>query len=47
MAQLHDQFGSALDDPAVRTRLTLALCWGMPNAPASHLLVQNRRRHAG
>jgi hypothetical protein len=28
MAQLHELFGPALDDPAVRARLTLALAWG-------------------
>src|SRR5262245_5191304 len=28
MAQLHDLFGSALDDPATRARLSLALAWG-------------------
>src|SRR4051794_6848105 len=28
MTQLHDAFGPALDDPATRTRLTLALAWG-------------------
>jgi hypothetical protein len=27
MAQLHDLFGEALDDPATRARLTLALAW--------------------
>jgi DNA-binding PucR family transcriptional regulator len=33
MTQLHDLFGSALDDPAVRSRLTLALAWGTAAAP--------------
>ncbi len=30
MTQLHDLFGPALDDPAARARLTLALAWGPP-----------------
>jgi PucR C-terminal helix-turn-helix domain len=30
MTQLHDLFGPALDDPATRARLTLALAWGPP-----------------
>jgi hypothetical protein len=30
MTQLHDLFGPALDDPASRARLTLALAWGSP-----------------
>ena len=30
MTQLHDLFGPALDDPAIRARLTLALAWGPP-----------------
>ncbi len=33
MSQLHEAFGPALDDPATRTRLTLALAWGTPAAP--------------
>jgi hypothetical protein len=32
MSQLHELFGSALDDPAGRTRLTLALAWGTVGA---------------
>jgi hypothetical protein len=32
MTQLHDAFGPALDDPATRSRLTLALAWGRPSA---------------
>jgi len=32
MTQLHDVFGTALDDPVTRARLTLALAWG-PAAP--------------
>jgi hypothetical protein len=57
MTQLHDLFGPALDDPATRTRLTLALAWGTPGAPnclppasspeASPALLQNRRRSIG
>jgi hypothetical protein len=31
MAQLHDLFGPALDDPSARARLTLALAWGPVN----------------
>ncbi|MEV6842814.1 helix-turn-helix domain-containing protein [Actinoplanes sp. NPDC051411] len=30
MTQLHDAFGPALDDPAARSRLTLALAWDGP-----------------
>jgi DNA-binding PucR family transcriptional regulator len=57
MTQLHDLFGPALDDPANRTRLTLALAWGTAGAPnclppaspagPSPALLQNRRRPAG
>jgi hypothetical protein len=32
MSQLHELFGSALDDPAGRARLTLALAWGAVGA---------------
>ncbi|WP_432837434.1 PucR family transcriptional regulator [Dactylosporangium sp. CA-092794] len=55
MSQLHDLFGPALDDPATRARLTLALAWGTagnPNCrPAQKSepgarLVPHRRRHA-
>jgi DNA-binding PucR family transcriptional regulator len=34
LAQLHDLFGSVLDDPAAKARLTLALAWG-PAMPGS------------
>jgi DNA-binding PucR family transcriptional regulator len=34
LTQLHELFGSALDDPATRARLTLALAWGPTDAPA-------------
>jgi hypothetical protein len=56
MSQLHDLFGPALDDPATRARLTLALAWGTAGAPncrpaqesdAGAGLVPRRRRHAG
>jgi hypothetical protein len=57
MTQLHDLFGPALDDPATRTRLTLALAWGTAGAPnclpavssatTSPALLQDRRRPAG
>jgi hypothetical protein len=54
MSQLHAAFGRSLDDPATRTRLTLALAWGTaaePNlqAPESDetLPPQPRRRKAG
>jgi hypothetical protein len=51
MSQLHDLFGRALDDPATRTRLTLALAWGTPTAPkyaiASDMLLQDRGPHVG
>ena len=55
MTQLHDAFGPALDDPATRTRLTLALAWGTaadPNCqPAGRsgqtAALHHRRRHAG
>lgn len=33
MSQLHEAFGPALDDPATRTRLTLALAWGAAAGP--------------
>jgi hypothetical protein len=33
MTQLHDAFGPALDDPATRSRLTLALAWGTAADP--------------
>ena len=33
MAQLHELFGSDLDDPAARGRLTLALAWSPPAQP--------------
>jgi DNA-binding PucR family transcriptional regulator len=49
MSQLHDLFGPALDDPATRTRLTLALAWGTPTAPkyatASDMLLQDGGPH--
>jgi hypothetical protein len=56
MSQLHEAFGPALDDPATRSRLTLALAWGTdadPNCrppgggsgPAA--TVHQRRRKAG
>jgi hypothetical protein len=35
MAQLQGLFGSALDDPAARARLTLALAWSRPSTVAS------------
>lgn len=55
MTQLHDAFGPALDDPATRTRLTLALAWGTaadPNCtpaggPDRATSVHHRRRKAG
>jgi hypothetical protein len=54
MTQLHDAFGPALDDPATRSRLTLALAWGTaadPNCrPASTSddgRLHHRRRRAG
>jgi hypothetical protein len=34
MAQLQGLFGDVLDDPAARARLTLALAWSPPVAPA-------------
>jgi PucR-like helix-turn-helix protein len=33
LTQLHDAFGPALDDPATRSRLTLALAWGTAADP--------------
>ncbi|WP_211191904.1 CdaR family transcriptional regulator [Actinoplanes sp. TBRC 11911] len=33
MSQLHAAFGRSLDDPATRTRLTLALAWGTAAEP--------------
>jgi DNA-binding PucR family transcriptional regulator len=33
MSQLHAAFGRSLDDPATRTRLTLALAWGSATEP--------------
>jgi hypothetical protein len=55
MSQLHEAFGPALDDPATRTRLTLALAWGTPAAPkrpatggSGHpATLGHRRRKAG
>jgi PucR C-terminal helix-turn-helix domain len=55
MSQLHEAFGPALDDPASRSRLTLALAWGTdadPNCqPAGRsgpaAAVHHRRRKAG
>jgi DNA-binding PucR family transcriptional regulator len=55
MSQLHEAFGPALDDPATRTRLTLALAWGTAAAPQHHLAggsghpaaLHQRRRKAG
>jgi DNA-binding PucR family transcriptional regulator len=36
LAQLHELFGTALDEPASRARLTLALEWGpTPDPPAA------------
>jgi hypothetical protein len=52
MSQLHDAFGPALDDPATRTRLTLALAWGTAPGPkrrggSGHpATVHQRRRQA-
>jgi hypothetical protein len=34
LTQLHELFGPALDDPATRARLTLALAWGPTDPPA-------------
>jgi DNA-binding PucR family transcriptional regulator len=45
MAQLHDLFGAALDDPAERARLTLALVWNRP-APARASAGAGARRQA-
>jgi hypothetical protein len=41
MTQLYEVFGRALDDPATRARLTLALAWG-PDKPA-HRIPASRR----
>lgn len=35
MGQLHELFGSVLDDPVGRARLTLALAWERPGAPTA------------
>jgi hypothetical protein len=55
MTQLHDAFGPALDDPATRSRLILALAWGTaadPNCrPAGEsddaARLSHRRRRVG
>lgn len=44
MTQLHDLFGSALDDPANRMRLTLALAWGDGAVPEPAPATTTRRR---
>jgi hypothetical protein len=55
MTQLHEAFGPALDDPATRSRLTLALAWGTaadPNcrpagASDDAARLHHRRRRTG
>jgi hypothetical protein len=55
MSQLHDLFGEALDDPASRARLTLALAWGTAgaplcrpaSAPPTRVIPPSRRPHTG
>ena len=55
MSQLHAAFGRSLDDPATRTRLTLALAWGTSTEPNLQpppesdeaAPVQHGRRKAG
>jgi hypothetical protein len=54
MSQLHEAFGPALDDPATRSRLTLALAWGtaadpncQPAGRSGPATLHHRRRKAG
>jgi hypothetical protein len=55
MSQLHEAFGPALDDPATRSRLTLALAWGTAADPncqtaggrSGPAATAHRRRKAG